>query len=819
MAYNSKFTGAQIDALLDASEAMKTSKEDAANKVTSLDNPSDVTYPTSKAVWDWVYDINVKGEKTVVSTYTLKNGGAANGSNGYKVRTLALDIRDKSKIILTTDRPLTGNSHYVFEIGLINEETAIGQFVASNENPNGYTLRFIGNLLEGDIVDCSGYAALVVAVYEIPNDGKEGDIVLRKADFSNYRIGYSTNTANSELPTIFNSIEDIKGRIKEIRNNVSASNIYNGGANNTSNRYKVRTEGLDVRGKEYISITTDKPLTGDSYYEFECIFAQDEAAIGKSFGGNQNPNGYTLLSYRPTNILIDSIIKVPSGASAVVVALCEIPNSGKEGDIVLRTTSFSGYSIGYNYGSIYKEIITTQDRVTTIENSIEDIKGRIKDAYQRNVHKSIALGAACRQRKSSNTSKDFQIIEITDSHNNNTAVSNAIVMANGFKTVDAVIHCGDMAGDFITPVSSMDAFINTMKNSTKPWYNIIGNHEAGTYNAVGFVPSIQYMYNLLIAPMVDAGHLVDGEYQVGKCHYYHDFNEYKIRLICVNEYDGDLALDTEYWEAVAYDSSATQFAFGTQYNVGDVVKMQYYTEYCFRCVKSALAGSSIYRLSGQEPKYKAIPGSRMISQEQAQWFLNTMLDTPEGYSIIVAMHNPFSDKAVVDTTKKFSQKTSIATSSSMQNLMENDFFADVVNAYVNGTTYADYIAFKNSASYRNTLINSEGKPYAYYLSADFSAKASNTKFLCFIGGHVHRDFVWNHSTYKYQWQVTPVCAATAYHQSPSSDIRRSNDDGLDYDSVTSISFNATNQAISLVKIGADITENMEYRDFEKIELK
>ena len=54
MAYNSKFTGAQIDALLDTSEAMKTSKEDTANKVTSLDNPSDVTFPTSKAVADCI---------------------------------------------------------------------------------------------------------------------------------------------------------------------------------------------------------------------------------------------------------------------------------------------------------------------------------------------------------------------------------------------------------------------------------------------------------------------------------------------------------------------------------------------------------------------------------------------------------------------------------------------------------------------------------------------------------------------------------------------------------------------------------------------
>ena len=55
MAYNSKFTGAQIDALLDASEAMQTSKEDVANKVTSINaNADDTHYPSAKAVREMV---------------------------------------------------------------------------------------------------------------------------------------------------------------------------------------------------------------------------------------------------------------------------------------------------------------------------------------------------------------------------------------------------------------------------------------------------------------------------------------------------------------------------------------------------------------------------------------------------------------------------------------------------------------------------------------------------------------------------------------------------------------------------------------------
>ncbi len=51
MSYISKYTGSQIDGILDAADEMRTSKEDAANKVTDLNNPNDTTYPTTKAVW------------------------------------------------------------------------------------------------------------------------------------------------------------------------------------------------------------------------------------------------------------------------------------------------------------------------------------------------------------------------------------------------------------------------------------------------------------------------------------------------------------------------------------------------------------------------------------------------------------------------------------------------------------------------------------------------------------------------------------------------------------------------------------------------
>ena len=81
MAYNSKFTGAQIDALLDASEAMQTSKEDVTNKVTSISaDADDDHYPSAKAVFDVVLPVNKEehpsDEEIMQPTATYDNFGA-----------------------------------------------------------------------------------------------------------------------------------------------------------------------------------------------------------------------------------------------------------------------------------------------------------------------------------------------------------------------------------------------------------------------------------------------------------------------------------------------------------------------------------------------------------------------------------------------------------------------------------------------------------------------------------------------------------------------------------------------------------------------
>lgn len=83
MAYNSKFTGAQIDALLDATETMQTSKEDVANKVTSINaDADDIHYPSAKAVKDKLDELAQKVDEIGVN---VENQNPETNEAGFHV--------------------------------------------------------------------------------------------------------------------------------------------------------------------------------------------------------------------------------------------------------------------------------------------------------------------------------------------------------------------------------------------------------------------------------------------------------------------------------------------------------------------------------------------------------------------------------------------------------------------------------------------------------------------------------------------------------------------------------------------------------------
>ena len=140
MVYNSKFTGAQIDALLDASEAMKTSKEDVANKVTSINaDADDAHYPSAKAVKDSlakVKNIEVTPEMLSESTKQFINasggGTITNFADDEDLTTVdnALKLADKAYDPIT----YSGMGRKYLRKNLVDGKNILTQEMMTKEN-------------------------------------------------------------------------------------------------------------------------------------------------------------------------------------------------------------------------------------------------------------------------------------------------------------------------------------------------------------------------------------------------------------------------------------------------------------------------------------------------------------------------------------------------------------------------------------------------------------------------------------------------------------------------------------------------------------
>ena len=139
----------------------------------------------------------------------------------------------------------------------------------------------------------------------------------------------------------------------------------------------------------------------------------------------------------------------------------------------------------------------------------------------------------------------------------------------------------------------------------------------------------------------------------------------------------------------------------------------------------------------------------------------------------------------------------------MLNYMTNDFIADAINAFVNKSVFSTECS-----------ANISGLA-SYQVSKDFSNVVAT--FNSFIGGHVHKDFIWKHQTYTYQYQVTPICSNTTLQAlSKDADLRMTlaSEQKITSDALTTVSFGENR--IGLIKLGVNVTDTGERRDYEVI---
>ena len=417
------------------------------------------------------------------------------------------------------------------------------------------------------------------------------------------------------------------------------------------------------------------------------------------------------------------------------------------------------------------------------------------------------INAAARINYASNGSKDFCAIIVTDSHNDDSSVSRAISYAGKSSAASALVHGGDYVSSYVTYGQASTNWATAVNGSTKPAFFVQGNHEKGTFFNIKMTPSDETLYNLFVKHIVDKGYLSVGEYEQNKCYYFHDFGTLKTRLIVLDEYRAPTDYLETYWKAITYDSTLSDVADNTDYAIGDKVNVPGFTANSFQAVQAVNTGTYY---SGKQPCYKCRRGYRYIDQTEAQWFLDTLYSTPSDYVVVVAMHNPFSDLATPDKTKKFCQKVNIADNITgadwSQNYMATDFVADALNAFKTGASYSATISTKS---------NTEAAYIAdYSVVKDFSARGEG-KLGLIIGGHVHRDVVWKHPTYTYMYQVTPMCSITTSRDNNwRADIRLQNDTSFEkyIDSLTA--FAVADGRAALAKLGCKYTTDALVRDIE-----
>ena len=456
----------------------------------------------------------------------------------------------------------------------------------------------------------------------------------------------------------------------------------------------------------------------------------------------------------------------------------------------LKRTITVGSNVGYIRASIYKNNYDSYVKVNgKYAIYYDEYFARLFSIYRTakvSDEEIRDLVAASQYGKLSNTGRNIQFCMVSDSHSDNNSVNNAIRITNECDFLDFVIHCGDIVGsNFTDSVATTDKtnFNTSYGLSKKPMFIVIGNHDVGNSKTVSLCANHEEAYSQWIKPMVDAGLIpenteeqpnADVSHPYHKNYYYKDFASYKLRMIVLYEFDDNLDL-----------------------------------------------------VEGSSTTYRIQRGMRVIRQEQAQWFLDSLESTPAGYRIVVALHQAWSKNNKV-VASKFSQKN--VNKLTPQSHMESDFIADAVNAYMNKEVFDYNVVFDGDASYLNTFTDDSWKSYAYNVNKDFSSVQGI--FHCYIGGHSHKDVVLQHTIYPKQKQVIVIDAnSTYYRQSINNDIRRINivtntDTNKQRNKIThpalncltTVSVDANLNMIRLTKLGIRRTDSGDARDIEAISI-
>lgn len=389
---------------------------------------------------------------------------------------------------------------------------------------------------------------------------------------------------------------------------------------------------------------------------------------------------------------------------------------------------------------------------------------------QRNQDAMPILSAVAYKNRSNSfkRQKNFTVCHFSDVHGDFKRAKNAIDFLNEFDEIDCGIFSGDSEYGFWGDgkYGFETSILPNALNSNKLILQTIGNHDSGLNDAVKC--SQADMFNRFFKPLLSKMGLPDS---YNKLYYLKDFDDYKIRVIVLNEYDTPRTINT-----------------------ADTSKY--------------LAGYDMWR--------------RFINQEQATWFSKALLSTakntsfglPDDYSVIVCLHqipaqpdfSDFKDNQFLDLNH-----VNVGTSDYKTN-QEVSLLYEIIDAFKLKTSLNK--TYQPTSNITGQTVTSMG---TVTIGVDYSDRNSSN-FICWLNGHTHIDLVGKIKNAQTNQIFISVTNQSFDIGSQYDSLARIEDTKAE-DAFNIIGFDTDNKIIKVCRIGNNMPSDLRPRSYTSISYK
>ena len=276
----------------------------------------------------------------------------------------------------------------------------------------------------------------------------------------------------------------------------------------------------------------------------------------------------------------------------------------------------------------FVEIVTKIADIVTVAQSAGN---NIDNIINRNPYEIDAIYSASDYKRLSKEAyknawgdKKFTLGIMSDAHGDTNAMSNFVDLVNNVDAIDAALNAGDVERQNPS-AGNMATYVPLFNKVTKPFMHVLGNHDVRCMPK----PSASGNYSVEQATADYIGRTSMSSKYTARGYGYHDFEDYKVRLIVLNEYD--------------YPDDKDSAGNWVYYN-----SMQYF------------------------------------SKSQLDWFVNVLNNTPDDFAVIISRHS--SEPTVYDETivkQHYDAKDVAARYDGSIGYMSDTVIADIVNAWIN----------------------------------------------------------------------------------------------------------------------------------------